>query len=197
MEQPIVDSRYQNGKIYKLVCDATPIVYYGSTIQLLSKRLNIHKYSTNCCSRELFELGNVSIELIEEYPCNNKQELLARERIYIEFMLNNFTHRVICNKEIPNRTPKEYRQDNRESISEKSRKYRQDNRDSITEKQKEYYHDNRESINEQQRKYRQDNREFINEKFNCDCGGKYTRYHKPRHLKTKKHLDYINSLGIE
>ena len=170
MEQPIVDSRYKNGKIYKLVCDATPIVYYGSTTDSLSMRLRLHKIQ-NCSSKELFDAGNVSIELIEEYPCNNKHELLARERIYIEFMSKNFTHTIICNKKIPNRTSKEYRQDNREHRNEYSKKYNQDNKESINIKKR--------------------------EKFNCDCGGKYTRCHKSQHLKTKQHLDYINSLGIE
>ena len=155
-----MDSRYKNGKIYKLVCDATPIVYYGSTIISLSNRLSNHKSNKDCCSRELFDAGNVSIELIEQYPCNNKYELWARERIYIEFMLNNFTHRVICNKSIPNRTYKEYYQASKEYWAERRR-------------------------------------ERENEKFNCDCGGRYTRGHKAQHLRSKKHQNYINSLGIE
>ena len=31
------------------------------------------------------------------------------------------------------------------------------------------------------------------EKINCDCGGKYTYGHKSRHLKSKKHLKFINA----
>ncbi len=30
------------------------------------------------------------------------------------------------------------------------------------------------------------------EKFVCECGGHYTRYHKNRHLKTTKHIQFIN-----
>ena len=37
--------RYQNGKIYKLVSDATDDVYYGSTCLPLSKRTYGHKRS--------------------------------------------------------------------------------------------------------------------------------------------------------
>ena len=169
-----MDSKYKNGKIYKLVCDATPIVYYGSTIQSLSDRLNLHKSASNKCgSKELFDAGNVSIVLVEEYPCNNRYELESRERIYIDFMLNNFNHRVICNKYIPTRTIKEYYQynDNRDRRNEYNRKYRVDNRDSLTEKQ--------------------------SEKFNCTCGGRYSRRNKAQHFKSKKHIAYINSLEKE
>ena len=163
-----MDSKYKNGKIYKLVSSGTPVVYYGSTTQSLATRLSKHKGRNDCCSKELFDAGEVSIVLVEEFPCNNKYELLARERIYIEFMLNNFTHRVICNKKIPTRTNSEYYRDNREHINEYCRKYKQNNKDSLNER--------------------------ASEKFNCECGGKYTRNHKLCHFKTKKHIAYINSV---
>ena len=179
-----MDSRYKNGKIYKLVCDATPIVYYGSTIKTLSLRLSHHKSHKTCCSRELFELGNVSIELVEEYPCNNKYELQSRERFYIEFMLNNFTHRVICNERIPTRTKQEYNQDNRDSINEKCRKYHQNNKEYRNENRRKYYLDNKDATDKKR-----------NEKFNCECGGRYTRSGKSQHFKTNIHKEYINALG--
>ena len=179
-----MDSKYKNGKIYKLVCDATPIVYYGSTIQSLSDRLIHHKSHKDCGSKELFDAGNVSIVLVEEYPCNNRHELQSRERIYIEFMLNNFTHRVICNERIPTRTKAEWEQDN----IEHRREYK-----------KKYHEQNREHRNEYGRKYRQDNKNAINEKkrekFNCECGSIFRRNDKARHFKTKKHINYINALG--
>ena len=91
-------NKYQNGKIYKLTCDNSPLIYYGSTYLPLNKRLSKHKIQKTG-SRELFELGNVSIHLIEEYPCNSKNELESRERIYIEFMLKNFDYKIICTKQ--------------------------------------------------------------------------------------------------
>ena len=36
-------------------------------------------------------------------------------------------------------------------------------------------------------------REKAKQKFNCECGGKYTRGVKARHLKTIKHTTYISS----
>lgn len=47
-------------------------------------------------------------------------------------------------------------------------------------RQKFFYRiENRNKINERQ-----------NEKFNCECGGTYTRYLKSRHLKTNKHKQH-------
>ena len=47
-----------------------------------------------------------------------------------------------------------------------------------------------------QKEYRQNNKEAIkqkaNEKFSCECGGCYTTTNKARHIKTKKHLNFIN-----
>ena len=49
--------------------------------------------------------------------------------------------------------------------------------------------------NRSKNEYRQVNREAINEKanqkFNCICGGKYTKCKKARHIKSNKHLNFI------
>jgi hypothetical protein len=53
-------------------------------------------------SYKLFEdygINNIDIILVENYPCNNKYELEAKERWYIE---NNDS----INKNIPTRTKK-------------------------------------------------------------------------------------------
>ena len=76
---------YNKGKIYKLVADGTDDIYIGSTTQKLYKILavqksraaNEHNY---CTSRFLFEKGNVSIILIEDYPCERKEQLRTRKR---------------------------------------------------------------------------------------------------------------------
>ncbi len=84
---------YKNGKIYKLVCDATNKIYVGSTTEkYLSTRLAKHKYdfknrekqNKNLSSCEIFNNDNYRIELIECYECNNKYELEKRERYWIE-----------------------------------------------------------------------------------------------------------------
>jgi len=44
-----------------------------------------------------------------------------------------------------------------------------------------------------QKKYKELNKIKLNEKFNCECGGKYSRTHKANHEKTEKHQSFINS----
>ena len=100
---------------------------------------NTNQYIT---SYEILKLENYSIILIENYPCNNKDELQARERHYIELNKN-----IIVNKVIPLRTPKEYRQDYKEYYQEYSKKYN-----------KEYHQNNKDKIKEQQQQYRDDNK---------------------------------------
>lgn len=84
--------KYDLGKIYKIVCNITGEIYIGSTIQTLALRLATHKhYNNTCTSKQIIERGDYSIELIENYPCNNRDELHARERYYIDTLtcINN------------------------------------------------------------------------------------------------------------
>jgi len=85
---------YQKGKIYKLVCNQTGKTYVGSTTQRLTDRLYTHKshyiiYSetgkgANLASFEVLKGGDYEITLVETYPCNSKEELLQRERYWID-----------------------------------------------------------------------------------------------------------------
>lgn len=109
---------YNNAKIYKLWCYETDDVYVGSTTQKLSNRLYQHKSKLNCSSKILFEKSdNVKIELIEEFPCENKNQLKQRE--------GHFIREINCvNKRIAGRTIKEYYQDNYEQIREQQKQYK-------------------------------------------------------------------------
>ena len=132
---------YGKGKIYKIINNSSDLVYFGATIQPLYKRFNAHKsvYS-GCTSKTIFEGENPQIILVEKFACNDKQELKKRERYYIE---NNDC----INKNIPGRTVKEYKQDNKEKCKEYEIQYRNDNKDKI----KEYYLINKERIIEKNR----------------------------------------------
>jgi hypothetical protein len=146
---------YQNGMIYMIW--AGDERYYGSTCDTLSKRMGRHRnaYKHNhgkITAHKLFDtygLENCKIELVEEFPCNSKQELEAREGFYIR-------GNKCVNKIIPGRTSIEY-----------SAKYYQDNKEYIKEYYKEYYakyrQDNKERKKEYNAKYRQDNKEYMAE----------------------------------
>jgi len=79
---------YENGKIYVLRSHQTEDIYLGSTQQQLYKRFHQHKTHYNrwkegkkhyITSNELFKYDDCYIELLEEYPCDNKMELCRRE----------------------------------------------------------------------------------------------------------------------
>ena len=205
---------YQNGKIYRI--DGGGLTYIGSTTKkYLCDRLSGHKTDYKryldgkgryITSFEVLKTDDYKIELIECFPCNSKDELTAREGYYIRQM-------DCVNKVIPGRTQKEYRENNKETISARQKQYRESNREAILEKHKQYYNDNKEQKLEYQKQYQEDNKEVIlekqkqyreknkeailawrNQKHTCECGGRYTSASKSRHLKTSKHLNYLKDI---
>jgi hypothetical protein len=82
---------FQNAKIYKLVNSEDDEIYIGSTCGTLHLSKSRHKKHKNRQSHRkvyahLNRIGwsNVRIILIEDFPCNNKNELLRREQHYID-----------------------------------------------------------------------------------------------------------------
>ena len=110
---------YLESKIYKIVGNG--LTYYGSTCEpTLAKRLTKHRGNFKCynigtyryvTSFKIIETGNYDIILIENFPCNSRDELHARERHYIE---NN----ECVNKNIPGRSIKEYKDNHRDKLRE-------------------------------------------------------------------------------
>ncbi len=144
---------YNKGKIYTIRChDDQTLIYVGSTTQTLSQRWNDHKtatanpntrkYNTNFY-RTIREKGvdTFYMELYEEYPCQNKQQLEKREGEIIRQIGT-------LNKQITGRTKKEYYLEHKE-----------ENKEHRKEKGKQYYEQNKEKINEKKR-----------EKHSCECG---------------------------
>ena len=177
---------YQKGKIYKIVSNTVDGIYYGSTADELWSRFGTHnrhfrawKKGKYCyvTSYKLIEAGDAEIILVEKYPCNDKIELKARERWYIE---NNDC----LNKNVPNRTAKERYQDNKEKV---------------LEQQKEYYQDNKEKILKQKKEYRQTNKEKMKEyeklTFQCLCDGYHHNLHsRAKHFRTQYHINNFKSI---
>ena len=215
---------YQNGKIYKIESIIGNCRYIGSTCKKhLCSRLSAHKYDfkQNKCgitSGLVLKYPDAKIILLEAYPCNSKDELVAKEAEYIR--------QLDCvNKRIEGRTKKQHYQDNREIIlkkckqyqlenkekrSEYDKKYREKNRVKIIKKQKQWrenntekikikkkvsYEKNKEKILKKQREYQLKNKEKIRKRqntvINCECGNNYTKSNKARHVKSKRHLKFI------
>jgi hypothetical protein len=76
---------YQQGVIYTIRSRSREdLIYIGSTTQKLSTRFGKHKgNASRCSSRQIIELGDAYIELLETYPCNNRNELVARENFHM------------------------------------------------------------------------------------------------------------------
>jgi group I intron endonuclease len=81
---------YANGKIYKIWNDVNDKLYVGSTTQPLYKRFSGHKAKSNSGSTYLLHQAMrehgyecFHIELVREYPCKNREQLLRKEGRYI------------------------------------------------------------------------------------------------------------------
>lgn len=175
-----MESKYKNGKIYKIIDIGYNKCYYGSTIDILTNRMSKHKahyimYKDNRRNNltlftifDEYGVENCKIELVELFPCNSKIELEKQEGYYIK---NNDC----VNKMIAGRTQKEYKEENKEHWQEYFKKYYQDNKEhklqicaeyrkkpAIKEKTKEfnkkYREKNREKLLEYGKKYREKKR---------------------------------------
>ena len=160
---------YNNAKIYKLWSPEGNDIYIGSTTKCLSARKAQHKCESGnnigrkCKSKILYENYNdVRIELLECFPCKNKDELNKKEGEYIK---NNDC----VNKFIPGRTHKEWIEDNKEKVLEYYKNYREENKDKIKEQYK----------------------KSSSILYVCECGKELTIGKKARHERTKTHQDYL------
>ena len=102
---------------------------------------------------------------IEDYPCNTLREAELREQYFIDEL------KPTMNTQKAHRTKEQYK--------EYRKDHYQDNKETYLERQKEYYQEKKETISKKAK-----------EKFECECGGKFTRNGKSIHFKTKKHQDW-------
>ena len=193
-------NRYENGKIYKIVDVGYTKCYIGSTTEKLSKRFERHrKYYKRFLEQnvidtkaiDIFEeygIDNCKIELIENCPCQTKEELLRREGYHIQ---NNDC----VNKQVAGRTPKEYYEQNKEYRDKQRKEHYQRHKEYYKELNKNYRMSHQEEIQRQRKEYYEQNKEHIKEKrreiFYCDCGGSCWTSAKARHYKTTKHQTYL------
>ena len=145
---------YQQSKIYTIRCkNDDTLIYVGSTTQPLSHRWGGHKKSSKKQTNRLIYKtinGNFDewyIELYEEYPCENKEELLKREGEVIRLIGN-------LNKEIAGRTQKEWYENNYDRLKEKQKQYNIENKEKRKEYQKQYNIENKEKRKEYKKQYR-------------------------------------------
>ena len=165
---------YQNGKIYTIRCKSdNTLIYVGSTITTLSRRLAEHKSkSKKYNTRKIYQSINDNwddfyIELYEVYPCENKEQLNKRE--------GEITREIgTLNYQIAGRTPMEWRDDNIDKVKLAQQEYNKNNAEKLKLAQQEYnknnfeklklarqknYTNNFEKIQEQTKLYRENNKD--------------------------------------
>lgn len=167
--------------MYKLVSDNLPpeMVYYGHTVQRLSKRLSSHVYDARpetkntCSSREIIEAGAYRIVWLEDWPCANVQEAKERERWWIEF-------NPCVNLLLPScKTIEEYR-------AEWAKKNREMHKEELKEYHKEWYRKFGTAMNEKRK-----------QKFLCYTCQTYTTInHRYRHTGTC-YKRFCDAFGID
>lgn len=193
---------YKKAYIYKIISNNTDKIYIGSTSNKLCKRLAKHKYSYKRYKKNeyafmtsflILEKGDYYIEKIKSYYEISKKQLQQKEKKYIKKYKQN-----CVNKIIPGRTCKEYVEEHKDKVAEYRKQYYNDKKEKILQDQKEYRLKNKKEIYGKLREYYQKNKEEINkkqsEKFECECGGRYTRSNKSQHKKSVMHQDYLESL---
>ena len=181
---------YSKSIIYKICCKDLEIkdIYIGSTTNF-RKRKNCHKSSCNNNNLPEYKYNvykfirdngnweNWDMVMIEEYKdCESKLQLRKKERYYIE------TLKCTLNVQIPTRTTKERSVDNKEQNKINNHIYYENNKERILEK-----------FRIRGKQYRIDNYEKINKKHNCCCGGSYTYTNKLQHMRTNKHIKYLEN----
>ena len=166
---------YKKVIIYKLVCDDLSVkdLYIGHTTDFTNRKKSHKSQSLNSnyigynfkvykMIRENGGWNNWSMIEIEKYPCNDDNEARARERFWYEEL------QATLNSQCPILNVGEKKQ--------YDKVYKERNKDKLQVKYKDYY---------------EKNKDYYREKHQCLCGGCFTTKYKLKHLKTKKHLQYI------
>ena len=153
---------YQQGKIYKIVCNTTGLIYVGSTCeQRLSQRLTKHvatykQHLKNnyayCSSYDIIEKGNYEIILLETCPCSTSEELRMRERFYKE-NINCINLKNPCKtKEDAREWIINYRNKNRDLVNAIARKSNNKNKEKKAFSHKQWREKNIDKVKEQRQK---------------------------------------------
>jgi len=152
---------YQLGKIYKIVCRITGEVYVGSTCEkTLARRLVAHRSACNryienqegskFSSFQIIQRGDYYIELLENYPCNNSDELRKKEREWYDKTDCINHYRPYLFKEEMRVERLIYDEINKERIQEKQKQYKKEHKEHINEYKRLNYHKNKKEPTEEE-----------------------------------------------
>ena len=187
---PKVAMDYSNTHFYRIVCKNLEIknCYIGHTLNF-TKRRTCHKCICNKESSKYYnqylykfirENGgweNWQMVLIDSHNFNNREDVLKKEREYIEnynATLNQYPP--IISKEEKKARVDKYQEDNKDYLIQQKKVYCDINKDAISERRKKYYNEHEERLNEINRNYHKQNKE---------------KYDKTRQLYYNKNKDQL------
>ncbi len=176
---------YQESKIYKIIDNTNGNVFISSTCEPnLARRLAEHvsKYRrykqgnyNYVSSFEILKNENYSIVLLENYPCNNKDELRARTRFHID------NEEQCINLHMPIRHEFEIKDVRREQKHQFYLEHK--------EIYKQNYELNKEHLKEQFKERYDKNKDI---EVVCECGCVFDKnVNLKRHKLTKKHINLM------
>ena len=170
-------SNYKNALIYKIVCNDCTInnLYAGSRCELVKRR---HKHKYDCTNPNSKNYNFYVYKFIRENGGWENWTLIkicdfpcnSKYEMLLEERRLISVLQADLNKRVPSRTPSQYRQDFNEDIKKK---------------QLTAYHINKETILEKQKL-----------KYNCGCGSCIRISDKSKHLKKKKHCQFIKQSDV-
>src|SRR6266853_2015347 len=154
--------------IYKV--DNTNWFYIGSSFKSLAERVRAHRYHANESNSKFYNFVNqygwhmFNAQVLEEVKFVTRGQLLKREGDYQLFYKPTLNSLIAGNYFDENGillSKYEYRQRNKEHISEYRKQYRKNNIDYITQRKHEYYESNKDYINQKCKEYHESHREEI------------------------------------
>ena len=148
---------YKQGKIYAVRSHHTDDVYIGSTIQTLSKRMAHHRcrFKTNdsftSCS-SILKHKDAYIELVEDFPCDNIDQLRKREGETIRNTLK------CVNMRIAGQSKQDYRDSHKTDIAEHAKVFREKHMNAEIQKAATYYQNHKDTVALKHKKYYEENK---------------------------------------
>jgi len=168
--------------VYKISFEDNDNFYIGTTCNFIRRRKehtsrgNNDLYTTKLYS---FLNDNKIFKMDILFNCDGmtEDERYKLEKEQIE-LLKPTLNLMNNNKEYKLKKLKEYRSNFYKSQDAKN-------------KQQEYRNNNKDEIKKRNKIYRDNNKDKRSEVSTCNCGSTYQSYQKSRHIKTKKHQNYL------
>jgi hypothetical protein len=152
--------------------------YIGKTNDII-QRIRGHRCKKTNKSRSRY-FDNFECLVIEEF--DDEDSMVVGEDFYIRLYMDLYGDKLL-NYQIPLQTQKERAKKYKEQHNKNHKKYAENNKSKVLESSKIYYKNNKDKVKEHQR-----------EIIDCNCGTHYTRSNKSQHIKSQKHINFLNLL---